>query len=138
MAPVLTYRAPSAADPDTAWALFARPARWAEWAPHVRGAWGLGSPEVEAGRSGAVRLLGAVPIPARVIAKRTGRSWTWRVGPVQLVHRVEPRANGCVVAVDLLGPAVVEALLKRTYGPLVGVLVRNLARVAERDEGEVR
>jgi hypothetical protein len=45
----------------TAWALLARPDRWHEWAPHLRGAWGLSDPatgEVEPGRRGAVRLLG--------------------------------------------------------------------------------
>lgn len=116
-----------------AWALLARPDRWRRWAPHVRGAWALGEPEVVAGRSGAVRLLGFLPVPVRVTAKRAGRSWSWRVGPATLVHRVEPRAGGCAVVIDLEAPAFVERSLSVTYGPLVSLLVRNLARTAERE-----
>lgn len=58
----------SSAAPDEVWRLMARPAAWSAWAPHVRGAWGLGDPEVEPGRRGAARLLGAVPVPARIEA----------------------------------------------------------------------
>ena len=75
-----------------------------------------------------------VPVPARVTAKRPGRSWTWRVGPMELVHRVEPapRGDGCEVAVDLIAPPPLEAALRASYGPLVGLLVKRLARAAER------
>ena len=121
----------SAAEPARAWALLARPARWHEWAPHIRGAWGLGEPEVRVGARGAARLLGVVPVPAVVTAKQEGRSWTWRVGPVDMVHAVRPGdGGGCEVAVELHAPAPVEALLARTYGPLCGVLVRRLAKRA--------
>jgi hypothetical protein len=130
---MLSYEAASAASTDTAWDLMARPSRWSEWAPQLRGAWSLGDPEVELGARGAARLVGVVPVPAVVVAKDPGRSWTWRVGPVELEHRVEPRGTGCVVAVDLRAPAPLEALLRVTYGPVVAVLVRRLARVAERD-----
>ena len=61
---VVTIERPSNAPPEDAWALLARPDRWHKWAPHVRGAWGLGDAEVEAGRRGFVRLLGAVPVPS--------------------------------------------------------------------------
>jgi hypothetical protein len=128
---MLTYRAPSHAAPDQAWALLARPGRWHEWAPHLRGAWGLGEPEVRVGARGAARLLGVVPVPAVVTDKRAGRSWTWRVGPVDMVHAVRPsRRGGCDVVVEMHAPAPVEALLSRSYGPLVGVLVRRLAQRA--------
>ena len=135
---MLTYEARSLATVEEAWSLIARPGRWHEWAPHVRGAWSLGSPEVRRGARGAARLLGAVPIPARVVAKRAGRSWTWRVGPVDIVHRVAlapGRARGSIVAVDLVAPRALEALLAVSYGPVVAVLVRNLARVAARSSG---
>ena len=135
---MLTYEARSLATVEEAWSLIARPGRWHEWAPHVRGAWSLGSPEVRRGARGAARLLGAVPIPARVVAKRAGRSWTWRVGPVDIVHRVAPApglARGSIVAVDLVAPRALEALLAVSYGPVVAVLVRNLARVAARSSG---
>jgi hypothetical protein len=35
----------------------------------VRGAWGLGSPEVREGAFGFARLLGVIPVPARITAK---------------------------------------------------------------------
>lgn len=132
---MLTYEASSRAPVDEAWSLIARPGRWHEWAPHVRGAWSLGSPEVRRGARGAARLLGAIPVPARAVAKRPGRSWTWRVGPVDIVHRVAPapgRIPGSIVAVDLIAPRALEALLALSYGPVVALLVHNLARVAGR------
>ncbi len=129
---VLSYEAESVAPPEVAWALVARPHRWKEWAPHVRGAIGLGVPEVEAGRHGVARLFGAIPVPAVVLDKVPGRSWTWRVGPVTLVHRVRPRADGtCVVGVDMSAAAPLETVLALTYGPVVALLVERLARVAE-------
>lgn len=128
---MLTCSAETTASPARAWELLARPALWSRWAPHIRGARGLGAPEVRLGASGAALLLGIVPIPARITAKEAGRSWTWRVGPVELVHRVEPRPGGATVAIDIVAPAPVEQALRVTYAPLVRVLVGNLARVAE-------
>jgi hypothetical protein len=126
-----TYAADCAAPPEAAWSLIARPDRWHEWSPHVRGAWGLGSPEVELHRTGAARLMGVVPVPARIIAKRPGRSWTWRVGPMVLVHAVTPAdGGGCRVTTTLQAPGPLEPLLAATYGPVVQLLMRNLARVA--------
>jgi hypothetical protein len=130
---MLTYEAHARADPAVAWALMARPDRWSAWAPHLRGAWGLGDPEVREGARGAARLLGAIPVPAHVSAVDPGRSWTWQVGPARLHHRIRPRADGiCVVGVDLVAPLPLEAALALSYGPLVDLLVRNLARAAER------
>jgi uncharacterized protein YndB with AHSA1/START domain len=123
---VASYECRSEAPPERVWELLARPDRWSEWAPHVRGARGLGSPEVEAGSRGTVSLLGFVPVPARVTAKEPGRSWTWRVGPVELEHRVAPRGTGSTVTIELRAPLPVRV----AYGPLVALLVRNLARVA--------
>lgn len=126
-----------AAPPAVAWDLLARPGRWAEWAPHVRGAWGLAGEDgrVRAGARGAARLLGALPVPALVTAVDPGRSWTWRVGGViAMDHRVAPSAGqGSVITVTLAAPGPLESVLARTYGPLVGVLVARLARVAEAD-----
>ena len=129
---MLSYEHTSPARAADAWALLARPDCWHRWAPPGSGAWGLGGPEVEAGRRGFVRLLGAVPVPAVVLDKRAGRSWTWRVGLVRLEHQVEPTRDGCVVSMRLSAPAPLEQLLAVTYGPLVALLVRNLASVATR------
>ncbi len=130
---MLRYEARSAADPATAWSLVAEPARWHEWSPHVRGAWGLGEPEVERGARGAARLLGVVPIPVSITAVAEGHSWTWTVGFMELDHRVDPDPDGTggsLVGVDIRAAPAVEAVLRFTYGPVVAVLVRNLARVA--------
>ena len=115
-------------------ALIARPRAWPAWAPHLRGAWGLSGDdgEVEVGRRGAVRLLGAIPVPATITAKAPGRSWTWRVGVVTMDHAAEPGAPraGATVSVTMRAPAPVEAALRVTYGPVVARLVRHLARVS--------
>jgi hypothetical protein len=133
---MLSYSAASSAPPSEAWSLMARPSRWHEWAPHLRGAWGLGDPEVRAGARGAARLLGVVPVPAvvtRVDVAADRMVWTWQVGPVTLDHRVEPRAGGgSTIGVDLRAAPPVEAVLRVTYGPVVQLLVKNLARVAAR------
>ena len=129
---MVSYRATSSAPAGAAWALLAQPARWCEWAPHIRGAWGLGSPEVVEGARGAVRLLGMLPVPARITDKRPARSWTWRVGPVDMVHRVTGRrGGGCEIAVELSAPGPLEPALRATYGPVIQLLVRRLAAAAE-------
>jgi hypothetical protein len=128
-----TWTAESEASPRAAWALLARPEAWAAWAPHMRGAWGLGAPEVRAGSIGAARVLGVIPMPAWITRKREGESWTWRVGPVELVHRVVALpGGGCMVAIDLRAPGPLEPLFAATYGPVIQVMLNRLARVAAR------
>lgn len=136
---MIARSAVSSAAPEAVWDLLARPARWAEWAPHVRGAWGLAGPDgtVAAGASGAARLVGVVPVPVTIVAVSSvppTRSWTWRVGGVvEMDHVVVPDPEGARVTVTLRAPAPLERALDVSYGPLVGVLVRRLARVAETD-----
>ncbi len=132
---MLTYSARSDAPPAVAWSLLARPARWHEWAPQLRGAWGLGEPEVRAGARGAARLLGVVPVPARIVSVDRGRSWVWQVGPVRFDHRVEPAPEGgSEVAVDLFAarpleaPAPLERAVFAAYAPVVRVLLGRLGR----------
>ena len=131
---MVVYRSHSAAPPAVAWALLSQPRRWHEWAPHIRGAWGLGDPEVRQGARGAVRLLGAVPVPATITDKTAGESWTWSVGGVSLVHAVRRRRTGCEVVIEIHAPQALEAGLAVTYGPIVGLLVKRLAAVAARQE----
>jgi hypothetical protein len=129
-----TFSAATVAPPDVVWDLVARPDAWGRWSPHVRGAWGLGAPEVRDGAMGAARLLGVLPVPARVTGKRAGRSWTWRVGLglVEMVHRVEPRpGGGTTVSIDLIAPGALESVVALGYGPLIDVSLRRLARAAE-------
>lgn len=128
---MLSYEAESRAPAEQVWPLLARPGRWHEWAPHIRGASGLGDGEVEPGRKGAARLMGVVPVPVEITGKDEGRSWSWKVGPMTLVHRVRPRTDGtCIVGVDIHAPAPLEPALAATYGPVVDLLVHHLARTA--------
>jgi hypothetical protein len=125
-----TWTADSEASAPVAWALLARPGAWSAWAPHLRGAWGLGAPEVREGAVGAARLLGVIPVPAKITAKGD-RSWTWRVGPAEMTHRVVPRGTGSVVAVDLRAPGPLEGALAAAYGPIIQRMLDRLARLAE-------
>jgi hypothetical protein len=130
-----TFSATSAAPPEATWRLLSRPDDWARWSPHLRGAWGLGDEEVEKGALGAARLLGVIPVPARVTGKR-GRTWTWRVGlgMVEMVHRVEPADDGgSIVSIDLLAPRPLEDVVAVAYGPLIGISLRRLAARAEEE-----
>jgi hypothetical protein len=120
------------APPEAVWPLLARPSEWHRWAPHVRGAWGLGQPEVEAEKVGLVRLGGVVPVPARITAVDPGRSWTWFVPPLFLRHEVVAAAGGSEVAIELSAPGPLEAAAAQTYGRAFPALLRRLAREAER------
>jgi len=128
---MLRYERRTRAPADVVWALVARPGNWSRWAPHVRGADGLGAPEVTLGARGSARLLGLVPVPARITAKRRGSLWSWQVGPLAIRHRVTTVAGGTLVAIELDAPAALEPVLRLTYGPVVALLLRNLVRVAE-------
>jgi hypothetical protein len=128
---MLTYEAESRAPAEQVWPLLARPRRWHEWAPHLRGASGLGEDEVEVGQRGAASLMGFVPVPVEITAKTDGRSWAWKVGPMTVVHRVRPRADGTsVIGIDVAAPAPREPALAATYGVVIDLLVHHLARVA--------
>ncbi len=133
---MLRYEARTGARPETAWTLLACPTRWAAWAPHMRGAWGLGWPQVREGAIGAARLFGVVPVPARISRVNPGESWAWQVGLVTMDHVVEalPRDAGARVAIVFDAPAPLEALIARTYGPLVAALLGRLAAAAEEAE----
>jgi hypothetical protein len=128
----LRYAADSAAPLEAAWKLMSQPDEWHRWAPHLRGAVGMGRPEVRSGALGVALLGGIVPVPGIVVGKRPGRSWTWQVGLVRVEHSVEPRDGGSRVAVELSAPGPLERLLAVSYGPVVALLVRRLAAIAAR------
>jgi len=129
---VLHYEADTDASPPTAWALIACPSRWPEWSPHVRGGWRLGWPQVQEGSLGALRLFGAVPVPAKITRVDPGHAWEWRVGLVTMDHVVDPREDGgSRVTITISAPPPFEATLRRTYGPFIQRLVDRLARTAD-------
>ncbi|MGZ5310135.1 MAG: SRPBCC family protein [Solirubrobacterales bacterium] len=123
----------TAAPPEAVWTLLARPDEWHRWAPHVRGAWALGDPEVEGGRVGFVRLGGVIPVPARITAVEEGRSWTWFVPPVFLRHEVTGSAEGSEISLELWAAGPIEAAAAETYGRALPALLRKLAGEAERE-----
>jgi Polyketide cyclase / dehydrase and lipid transport len=128
---VRTWSAESAGSPSVAWALMSRPDAWRAWAPHFQGAWGLGAHEVREGAVGAARMLGVVPVPAVIVDKHPGRSWTWWAAPgVEVVHRVEPRPGGCTVSASLSAPWPLERALALALGPVFSLSLRRLARIA--------
>jgi hypothetical protein len=132
---VRSWSADSSAPPPVAWALLSRPEAWPAWSPHVRGAWGLGDGEVRKGAHGAARLLGVVPVPARITAS-SRRSWTWQVGLVEMTHRVEAHGDGgCRVTIELRAPGLIERPVATAYGPVIALTLHRLARVAERADG---
>jgi hypothetical protein len=124
-----------AAAPDVVWDLMASPARWHEWSPYVAGAEGLGEPRVEPGRVGSVVLRGGVRMPARVVAVVPGRSWTWEAAGLRIAHTVTPRGEGSRIRHDVASVRAWWSAAAFAYLPVVALIARNLARVAERQAG---
>lgn len=139
---MLQHSVISAGDPEVAWELVSQPARWKEWAPHLRGAWRLGSPAVEASSLGVAMLAGVIPIPARIeqVERSATRShWTWKVGLLRLDHEVRPRPHGgCEIVFSCRAPWPIERALAVSYWPIVGLLVERLAVQAGRDTAAAR
>jgi hypothetical protein len=119
--------------PERAWAMYSRPDTWSAWAPHLRGASGLTGyrGEVRAGARGLVWFLLA-PIPVTVTWVDSGHSWSWRVGPFEMDHIVEPLEDGrCRVALVLRGPELAEQVAARLYGGPAQLFLRNMGRVGK-------
>lgn len=123
--------------PERAWELYSHPDAWPAWAPHMRGASGLTGyrGEVRAGASGIV-WVGVAPIPAKVTWVDQGKSWSWRIGPIDMDHVVEPRdSGGCRVALVFRGPELLERLVALIYGAPAQLLLRNMGRVGRNGAG---
>jgi hypothetical protein len=128
---VLRFSEVSRGRPEAAWALVSEPARWSSWAPHIRGAIGLGSPEVQRGRRGVVLVAFIAPVPVRVSDKSEGRFWDWRTGPLWIRHQVESDGEGgSVLSIEVRAPAPLEALVGLTYGPLIRWVLHRLSVLA--------
>ncbi len=128
---MLRFEEVSRGRPEAAWRLLARPACWSSWAPHVRGAVGLGSPEVQKGRVGVVFVAFLAPVPVRVSDKSDGRYWDWKTGPVRIRHAVAPHADGCRLSIELRAPAPLEAAIGLAYGPIIRWVLHRLAGLTE-------
>jgi hypothetical protein len=120
--------------PATAvWSLIARPVRWHEWSPYVRGGEGLGEPEVEAGAVGSVVLPGGIRVGAEILAVSPGRSWTWQVQGLRIRHEVEPTTTGTRLSMTPEGDGPLWGSLALAYRLPTALIARNVARVAARD-----
>ncbi len=114
------------------WSLLAEPTRWHEWSPYVRGAEGLGEPEVQAGATGKVLLLGGVRLDAEILEVVPGRSWTWRLGGLHVRHEVESTSRGTRLSMTPAGSGPLWGPTALLYRLPTGLIERNIARVAER------
>jgi Polyketide cyclase / dehydrase and lipid transport len=114
------------------WSLLAEPARWHEWSPYVRGAEGLGAPEVEAGVVGKVVLLGGVRFDAEILDVVPGRSWTWQVAGLRVRHEVEPTPSGTRFSMTPDGNGPIWGPAALIYRLPTALIERNVARVASR------
>ncbi len=133
----VTVTARSAAPPERVWALLGDPARWHDWAPHIRSADG----RLEEGARVVVGGPAGVRLPTTITRVEAPWRWDFRAeppGPFALdsVHLLRRDGGGSVVAVHLrlarLGAVGLGPLA--AYLPLARVAVRRLARLAE-DEG---
>lgn len=114
------------------WSLLAEPARWREWSPYVRGAEGLGEPQVEAGARGKVILLGGSRLDAEILEVVPGSSWTWRVGGLRVRHDVEPTPTGTRLSMTPEGDGPLWGPAALIYRLPTALIERNVARVAKR------
>lgn len=130
-----TYAVDCAAPPERVWELMSRPERWREWSPYVRGAEGLGEPEVVGGSRGHLITRGGVRIAATITAVAPGESWSWRVGGVVVHHRVRPAPGGSRIEHAVEGSVAPWSAVAFAYAPIVALIGRHLARVAERAGG---
>ncbi len=117
---------------DRVWELIARPDLWSEWSPHVRGAEGLGSPEVSEGARGSVVLRGGLRLGAEITEVTPGSSWSWRAAGLDIHHRVAPSGSGSRLEFEVASRGGPRSALALAYAPVVGLIAKNIARVAER------
>jgi hypothetical protein len=120
------------ASPEELWALVARPGQWHRWSPYVKGAEGLGSPEVEEGAHGKVLLKGGLRLSARITEVIAGSSWTWRVGGIVVHHIVSPAPGGSRLEMPVEAGSKPWTPAALAYAPIVGLIARRIAQVAER------
>jgi hypothetical protein len=121
-------RVTGAAPPDRAWERYALPARWATWAPHIRGV-DASADRIAPGVTGRVRGplgIGVTFVVTDVDEQR--RTWAWdvRCGPVRLHlnHGVEPHRRGAVAWLTMRGPAPVVV----AYLPVAQLAMIKLVR----------
>jgi Polyketide cyclase / dehydrase and lipid transport len=123
-----TVRVVGAASPEQVWERYAVPARWAEWAPHIRRV-DTSARRIAPGVRGRVHgLLGLRLsfVVGEVDEQRRTWSWEVRLGLLRmhLRHGVEPHPRGTATWLALAGPAPAVV----GYGPVARLALRSLVR----------
>jgi hypothetical protein len=125
-------RVTGAAPVAAVWERYAVPARWAGWAPHLRGVEMPGDTRggrIAPGLGGRVRGplgLRVTFVVADVDERRRTWSWDVRLGPLRmhLRHGVDPDPGGAATWLAVRGPAPVVL----AYLPVARVALRRLVR----------
>jgi uncharacterized protein YndB with AHSA1/START domain len=121
------------APPGAVWPLLARPERWHEWSPYVRGGERLGEPEVEEGAVGSIVMRSGLRIAAEILEVVPGRSWAWRVKGLVIRHEVAATPRGTRLSITPEGDGPLWAPLALAYRLPTALIARNVARIAGRD-----
>ncbi|GAA3452687.1 SRPBCC family protein [Dactylosporangium matsuzakiense] len=115
---------------DEVWDRYARPSRWAEWAPQIRGVTYQGE-VIAPGAAGVVHGPVGVRVPFRIVAVDADgpvRRWAWEVRVLTMTlwleHVVEARGTGVRTRLSVAGPAPVVAM----YRPVAWAALRRLVR----------
>ncbi|MGB3827672.1 MAG: hypothetical protein WA962_02765 [Ornithinimicrobium sp.] len=129
----LTLRASGPVDPSRAWQRYAEPARWADWAPHLRGV-DYPLPRLRANTAGQVCGPWGLRVPFTVErCDEASRTWSWTVHlrvreadvvTVALAHGVVADEGGCATWLRLRGrwPVILG------YAPIAQLALRRLVR----------
>ena len=126
-------RVTGSAPADRVWERYAQPARWATWAPHIRGVEayedGASADRIAPGVTGRVRGPFGIRVTFVVTdVDEQRRTWAWdvRCGPVRLHlrHGVEPARRGATTWLTMCGPAPVVV----AYLPVAQLAMIKLVR----------
>ena len=122
----LMLRASGGAPAHEVWDRYARPSRWATWAPHVSRV-EVAEDHLREGLRGTVVGLGVLPVRFRVAhVDASARTWDWvvRAGPLalHLAHSVQAEGTGSATGLRMTGPLPV--LL--AYAPVARLALRRL------------
>ena len=134
----VSARTPASA--EAVWALFADPAAWPRWAPHIRATrTARAGLVVEGDEVTIVGIPSLVQVTATITRVDAPRRWDFAVTPVPGVHltgvhEIVERGDHRIVVVGLdpAGPLRVPARAAlEAYRPIATASVRRLAALAE-------
>ena len=126
----VTISARGPAAPDEVWDRYARPARWPQWAPQIRGV-DVADERLRVGTTG--RVIGPLGVAASFVVQRWDDAtmrWSWQAwfGPIslRLDHGVDARGTGSSTFLTVHGPLPVVL----GYLPIARFALGRLVRAA--------